>query len=76
LEALITILLIILFVGFIFRHLGKYILLFLAMRTAKRFGANPNAFRQGAQQRKNDQKKPEQIIPDSVGEYVDFEEIK
>jgi len=44
---------------------------------AKKYGMNSDAFKQGAQQqRKKEQPKQEQIIPDGVGEYVDFEEVK
>jgi hypothetical protein len=75
-EAMITILLVILFVAFILRHLGKYMLLFLAMRMAKKFGVSPDAFKQSARQRKDEPHKPKQIIPDGVGEYVEFEEVK
>ena len=75
-EALISILLTILLVAFIFRHLGKYILFFLAARMAKKFGMDSTAFKQAAQQQQqHEQKKPAQIIPDGVGEYVDFEEV-
>ena len=76
-KALITILLIMLFVAFILRHLGAYILFFLAQRMAKRFGAAPhNASGQRAQQRQREQPTPKQVIPDNVGEYIDFEEVK
>jgi flagellar basal body-associated protein FliL len=79
LETLIKILLIILIVAFILRHFGKYILLFLASHVAKKYGANPDAFRQNAQPRQKKQPaqpEVEQVIPDEVGEYVEFEEVK
>ncbi len=77
-EALITIIIVFLFVGFLFRHLGKYLLPFIMRRVAKRFGMDPNHFKQQAKkgQNANTQPTPEQVIPDNVGEYVDFEEIK
>jgi hypothetical protein len=77
-EVLITIIIVFLFVGFIFRHLGKFLLPFIMRRMAKKFGMSYDAFRQNAQpaQNANTQPEPEQVIPDNVGEYVDFEEIK
>ncbi len=76
-ELLITIVLIFLFVGFLVRHLGKYILMFLMRRMAKRAGLDPKNFSQGPQNPPEEAvSEPEQIIPDSVGEYVDFEEVK
>lgn len=48
---------------------------------AKRFGMDSNHFKQQqakeqGRQSANTQPEPEQVIPDNVGEYVDFEEIK
>ncbi|MDR2813279.1 MAG: DUF4834 family protein [Prevotellaceae bacterium] len=78
-EALVTVLLIIFIAGFFLRHFGKYLLRFFLWRMAKRFGANSNAFDQNRRSRKaarQEQPAPEQIIPNNVGEYVDYEEVK
>jgi hypothetical protein len=77
-EALISILLFFLFAAFILRHLGRFILPFLARRMAKRFGMDTNAFTHKTQARAQQPNSPrqQQIIPDEVGEYVDFEEVK
>ncbi|MDR3188281.1 MAG: hypothetical protein LBT94_03745 [Prevotellaceae bacterium] len=71
-EALVTILLFILVAGFFLRHFGKYLLRFFLRRMAKRFGANLNAFDQNDPEPQPPT--PEQIIPNNVGEYVEYEE--
>jgi hypothetical protein len=80
LEALVTILLFILIAGFFLRHFGKYLLRFFLRRMAKRFGVNMDrAFdqnRKGNNAAQQEQAAPEQIIPNNVGEYVDYEEVK
>jgi hypothetical protein len=78
-EALITILLIILLAGFFLRHFGAYLLRFLLRRMARRFGAGLNAFDRSGKGSKAQPPEPpaqEQIIPNSVGEYVDYEEVE
>jgi hypothetical protein len=80
LEAFVTILLLILFTGFFMRHLGRYVLRFFVKRMANRFEADFNAFGKsggGSKASKQEQPpNPEQVIPNSVGEYVDYEEVK
>jgi hypothetical protein len=77
LEALVTILLFILIGGFFLRHFGKYLLHFFLRRMAKRFGMDVNAFSQSNEAPQQEQPPtPEQIIPNNVGEYVDYEEVK
>jgi hypothetical protein len=80
LEALITILLFILIAGFFLRHFGKYLLRFLLRRMAKRFGVDVHDFDQSSKSGKTsppqEPSAPEQIIPNNVGEYVDYEEVK
>ncbi|MDR0415350.1 MAG: DUF4834 family protein [Prevotellaceae bacterium] len=79
LEALVTILLFILFAGFLLRHFGKYLLRFFLRRMAKRFGADADVFEQRYKSSNAPQQEhpatTEPIIPDNVGEYVDYEEI-
>jgi hypothetical protein len=79
LEALVTILLFIFIAGFFLRHFGKYLLRFFLRRMAKRFEASFDGFDQGRKRNgasQPEQPAPEQIIPNNVGEYVDYEEVK
>jgi hypothetical protein len=80
LEALVTILLFIFIAGFLLRHFGKYLLRFFLRRMAKRFGININASDQNHKSNptppQEEPSAPEQIIPNNVGEYVDYEEMK
>lgn len=80
LEALVSILLFILIAGFFLRHFGKYLLRFFLKRMAKRFGVDADAFggahKGGKAAQQEQPAAPEQIIPDSVGEYVEYEEVK
>lgn len=79
LEALVTILLFIFVAGFFLRHFGKYLLRFFLRRMAKRFGISPNAFdqrRKTARTPPQEPPAPPQVIPNSVGEYVDYEEVE
>ncbi|MDR1416195.1 MAG: DUF4834 family protein [Prevotellaceae bacterium] len=78
-EAIVSILLFILIAGFFLRHFGKYLLRFFLRRMAKRFGMDADAFSHSYESSSTEQQEqpanPEQIIPDGVGEYVDYEEL-
>lgn len=76
-EALITIILLIFIAGFFLRHFGKYLLHFFLRRMARRFGMDVHAFDQNRKTGKTPPQTPpapEKIIPNNVGEYVDYEE--
>lgn len=80
-DALLTILFFIAAVWLIFRLFGTQINAFIVRRMARRFGMDEEMFNQKSKTkddmtgRKNNSQ-PENIVPDDVGEYVDFEEIK
>ncbi|MDR1227079.1 MAG: hypothetical protein LBK47_09320 [Prevotellaceae bacterium] len=80
-DTLLSILFVFACIWLFFRLFGRYILLFVVSRFAKRFGIDPKQFSGDRKQRQtpsNDSHSSDTkgVVPDDMGEYVDFEDVE